>query len=428
MKRVLKYILLSTPILMLWAFIVFFGTRNGWWHQPIAEQGDSGEYVNAVKETINEQYVGNFALALVKNGSVEDEIFHSEGKPVDRNTVFQVASLSKWISAFGVMKLVEEGKLDLDVPVSKYLTRWQLPASEFNNDGVTVRRLLSHTAGLTDGLGYSGFEPGVRIQPIEESLTKASDADEGISGAVQVGTEPGAEFKYSGGGYTLLQLLVEEVSGQSFSSFMKESIFEPLNMTQSSYTWNDSSSLELAEFYNSDGTEAAHFNYTSLAATSLYTSLNDLEVFFQVFLKGNHNDEPIGRNVLKPETLKMMREPHASTMGMDIWGLGTILYAVTENGDFIIGHDGKSTPPINTAVRLNPQTGNGIIILETGNPILATKLASEWVFWKTGKVDLTLFTMLKDNMVSTIGKGWLAITVLTFTIGIARYRRKKTKK
>ena len=192
MKRILKYILLTISLLMLWAVIIFFGTQNGWWHQPIAEQGDSEEYINAVKEKISQQYVGNFALALVKDGDVEDEIFHSEGKPVDRNTVFQVASLSKWISAFGVMVLVEEGKLDLDVPVSKYLNSLAITCeSEFNNDGVTVRRLLSHTAGLTDGLGYSGFEPGAPAQPIEESLTKASDADEGISGAVQVGIEPG---------------------------------------------------------------------------------------------------------------------------------------------------------------------------------------------------------------------------------------------
>ncbi|MFT6867589.1 MAG: CubicO group peptidase (beta-lactamase class C family) [Cyclobacteriaceae bacterium] len=427
MKRTLKYIGISVVALIFWAVIIISGTLNGWWHQPIAEQGGSKEYIKAVKDKISEQYVGNFALAVVKNGSVEDEIFHSEGKPVDRNTIFQVASLSKWISAFGVMKLVEQGKLDLDAPVSKYLTRWQLPPSEFNNDGVTVRRLLSHTAGLTDGLGYSGFEPGVPIQRIEESLTKASDADEGISGAVQVGIEPGAEFKYSGGGYTLLQLLVEEVSGQSFAYFMKESIFEPLNMTHSSYTWEHTSDFKLAEFYNSDGTEATHYSYTSLAATSLYTSLSDLEVFFQVFVNGSNN-EPIGRNVLRPKTLKMMREPNASTMGMDIWGLGTILYAATENGDFIIGHDGKSTPPINTAIRLNPQTGDGIIILETGNPILATKLASEWVFWKTGKVDLTLLSMLKDNMVSTIGKGWLAIIILTILMSVVRNRRRKMKK
>ena len=427
MKRIAKYISLTVAIAIFWALFVFFGTQNGWWHQPIADQGGSEEYINAVKEIINEQYVGNFALAIVNSGSVEDEMFYSKGKPVDRNTVFQVTSLSKWISAFGVMKLVEAGKLDLDVPVSKYLTRWQLPPSEFNNDGVTVRRLLSHTAGLTDGLGYSGFEPGVPVQPIEESLTNASDADEGISGSVQVGIKPGSEFKYSGGGYTLLQLLVEEVSGQSFASYMKENILKPLNMTQSSYTWEDSTDFQLAEFYNSDGTKAKHYTYTSLAATSLYTSLNDLEIFFKVFLKGN-DKEPTGRNVLKPETLKMMREPQASTMGMDIWGLGTILYTTTEDKDFIIGHDGKSTPPINTAVRLNPQTGNGIIVLETGSSILATKLASEWVFWKTGKVDLTLFTILKDNMVSTIGKGWLAIIILSIIIGVVRYRRRKAEK
>ncbi len=349
---------------------------------------ESQEFIDSVKLRVSQQYVGNFAFAIFNNGNVEDEIFHSEGKPVDRNTVFQVASLSKWVSAFGVMKLVEDGKLDLDTPVSRYLSRWELPKSDFNNDSVTVRRLLSHTAGLTDGLGYSGFAEGVQVQLIEESLTKALDADEGISGEVYVGTKPGARFKYSGGGYTLLQLLVEEVSGQSFAFYMKENIFKPLNMTHSSYTWDKTGGGQLAEFYNTDGTQAAHYSYTSLAATSLYTSLSDLETFFKVFLEGDNN-EPIGRNVLKPETLKLMREPHANVMGMDIWGLGTILYAKTDEGNFIIGHDGKSTPPINTAVRLDPQTGNGVIILETGNSLLATKLASEWVFWKTGKVDLT---------------------------------------
>ena len=77
------------------------------------------------------------------------------------------------------MKLVDNGQLDLDAPVSNYLTRWQLPPSPFNNQEVTVRRLLSHTAGLTDGLGYSGFEEGHPLQSLEQSLTKAADADSG---------------------------------------------------------------------------------------------------------------------------------------------------------------------------------------------------------------------------------------------------------
>jgi CubicO group peptidase (beta-lactamase class C family) len=415
MKKILILILGAVLTMFLWAGVAFFGTVEGWFHQPIAKPNMPQSYLDAVDAEIDKQFVGSFAMAIVSNGIVEHEKFYSVREPVDRNTVFQVSSLSKWVSAIGIMKLVENGMLDLDAPVSKYLTRWQLPASEFNNSEVTVRRLLSHTAGLTDGLGYSGFKTGTPIQSVEQSLTKAADADEGISGEVRVGSKPGSEFNYSGGGYTLLQLLVEEVSGQSFTSYMKENIFAPLNMIHSSYVWEDSSGFILTEFYNGDGSKAHHYRYTSLAATSLYTSLSDVELFFQLFLKGEHN-EPIGRNVLKPETLAAMRKPHGQSLGVDIWGLGTVLYATTDRNDFIIGHDGKSTPPINTAVRLNPETGDGIIILETGHPILATKLASEWVFWRTGKVDTFLFPMLMNELVWTIGIGWVVIIVITIVL------------
>ena len=407
--------------MLLWAGVVFFGTVDGWFHRPIATLNTTPSFLEAVDAELDKQFVGNFAMVIVSNGIVEREKFYSAGKAVDRNTVFQVSSLSKWVSAVGVMKLVEEGKLDLDAPVGKYLTRWQLPPSEFNNEEVTVRRLLSHTAGLTDGLGYSGFETGTPVQSLEQSLTKASDADVGSSGEVRVGIKPGSKFRYSGGGYTLLQLLVEEVSGQSFASYMKESVFTPLSMTQSSYTWGDSSDYKLAEFYNKDGSKAGHHRYTSLAATSLYTSLADLELFFQAHLVGK-DKEPVGRNVVTPETIKKMREPHGQSMGVDIWGLGTVLYATTDN-DFIIGHDGKSSPPINTAIRLNPETGDGIIVLETGHPIMATKLASEWVFWKTSKVDTFLFPMLVNGMVRTIGIGWAILVIGTIALGMVRRRR-----
>ncbi len=418
MKKIFHYVLATVFIMSLWSGFIFVATVSGWFHQPITHQNTSQSFLSAVDTELQKQFVGNFAMATFKDGIVESEKFYSAGKPVDRNTVFQVSSLSKWISAFGIMKLVEDGKLNLDSPVSTYLTRWQLPPSEFNNEEVTVRRLLSHTAGLTDGLGYSGFETG-QVQSLEQSLSSASDADEGVSGSVRVGIKPGSKFIYSGGGYTLLQLLVEEVSDKSFAFYMKESIFEPLGMIHSTYVWNDSSAYSLAEFYNSDSTRSSHLRYASLAATSLYTSLSDLELFFQTHLEGK-GMEPIGRNLVKPETLKIMREPHAQSMGVDIWGLGTILFAPTEGNDFIIGHDGKSTPPINTAIRLNPETGDGIIILETGNSILATKLASEWVFWKTCKVDTLLFPMLLNGMVRTIIMGWIVIIALSIIISVLK--------
>lgn len=93
-------------------------------------------------------------------------------------------------------------------------------------------------------------------------------------------------------------------------------------------------------------------------------------------------------------------------MGAAIWGLGTMLYASNNQNDYIIGHDGKNEPAINTAVRLNPTTGDGIIILEMGHPLLATEIGSEWVFWKTGNVDSLLFISLFE-----IALIWFAIGV-----------------
>lgn len=423
MKRIIKYFFVIILLSILWCGIVFYGTLKGWWYKPFTNSNDPKLFTEAVNKQIEKEFVGNFAMAMMKNGTIKKELFYSKNKNVDKNTIFQVSSLSKIVSAVGIMKLVELGKINLDTPVSKYLKRWKLPPSEFDNEEVTVRRLLSHTAGLSDGLGYNGFTNKDSIQTLEESLTKAKDADEGESGEVKVGFEPGSKWQYSGGGFTLLQLLIEETSGQTFNDFMMDSLFLPLKMTSSSYILNDTLKNRLCEFYNSDKSTAPHFYYTSLAATSLYTSLSDLEIFFQMFFK-NKNVAPVGRGQISPELLKLMRKSHWDMMGEKIYGLGTMLYMDIENGEDIFGHDGKSTPPINTAIRINPISGDGIIVLETGNANLATRIASDWVFIETGKPDTLLFPMLLGKMTKMILTGTLLISVLGIVIGIWRKRRK----
>lgn len=423
MKRISKYFFAIILLSVLWSGIVFYGTLKGWWHKPFTDSNDPQLFTEAVNHQIEKEFVGNFAMAIMKNGTIEKELFYSKNKKVDKHTIFQVSSLSKIVSAVGVMKLVELGKINLDTPVSKYLKRWKLPPSQFDNEEVTVRKLLSHTAGLTDGLGYNGFTNKDSTQTLEQSLTKAKDADDGESGEVKVGIEPGSKWKYSGGGFTLLQLLVEETSGQAFNDFMKDSLFTPLKMTSSSYILNDTIKSRLCEFYNSEKSTAPHFYYSSLAATSLYTSLSDLETFFQLFFKGK-NGESIGRGQISPESLKQMRKSHWDMMGERIYGLGTMLYIDIDKNEDIFGHDGKSTPPINTAIRINPKTGDGIIILETGNPNLATKLASDWVFLESGKTDTLLFTMLLGKMTKLIFTGIILISALGIGIGKWRKRRK----
>ena len=202
MKRILGSIVSGLIVAALAVAVVFAGTLGGWWRSPLAPRGDTEKFTtNAIKK-LEQGSPGNAAFVVVSGGRPIAEHFISKGAKVDRDTQFQVASLSKGVTAWGVMSLVDQGKLDLDAPVSSYLKRWKLPPSQFDNNKVTVRRLLSHTAGLTDGLGYGGFKPGETVQSLESSLTKASDASPGAGGEVKVGREPG-EFDYSGGGSAL---------------------------------------------------------------------------------------------------------------------------------------------------------------------------------------------------------------------------------
>ncbi len=419
--RFLKSFAAALLVALAVAAAMGYGALQGWGRKALAPAGDSAAFFAAARDRLKAESKGNFAFILIEDGKPVGEAYGSRGTPVDRDTQFQVASLSKWAAAWGVMTLVEQGKLDLDAPVSRYLTRWKLPASAFDNDKVTVRRLLSHTAGLTDGLGYGGFEPGKPVQSLEASLTRASDASPGRDGITKVGQEPG-DWAYSGGGYTLLQLLIEEVSGKSFNTYMTEAVFAPLGMTRSTYVLPPEPA-NLAEFYDVDGSRAIHYRFAGLAAASLYTSAADLTRLIAAHRPGP-NGEPAGRGVLKPETLAAMRKPHARQFGADIWGLGVVLYAPIGEGDFVVGHDGGNAPAINTTARVNPKTGDGIVILESGQPQLATALGGEWVFWSTGYVDtLLVFLEAKATLIRIgIAAGVAFLLVFAVTWRLTRRR------
>lgn len=413
--------------LALWTGLVVFGTLNGWLRDSVAPTGDTRAFMDATVEHIEANLHGNVAFVLLEDGEIFDEYFASVGDPVDRDTVFQVASLSKWITAWGIMTLIDDGTLDLDVPVSIYLTRWQLPESEFDNDGVTVRRLLSHTAGLTDGLGYAGFPPGTPIQTLEESLAQPNSSSPEEDHTIRVGLEPGAQFEYSGGGYTILQLVIEEVTRGTFESYIEQAVFEPLGMMHSSHVLDERNSSNQAASYQLDGTMVDRHNWTNTGAASFYTSASDMVRFVQAHITGA-DGEAVGRGALTTDAVTQKREPHASVMGMDIWGLGDILLAPNKAGGFVIGGAGiRAKPAINADVRINPATGNGIVILQTGNRALATDLASEWTFWETGKLDLMLVQASADSIVRIIAAGWLSILVASLMAGWWSRRRAKAR-
>lgn len=411
MKRLILIVLVTLLCMAGWVGVTLVAASEGWWRKPLVTSDAPDVFMSAARELVEDENNGNFAMVLLDEGEVAGSHYASIGQPVDGDTLFQVASLSKWLAAWGVMRLIEDGAVDLDAPVSTYLTRWSLPASSYGNEGVTIRRLLSHTAGLGDGLGYNGFEKRDDVQSLEASLSKAGDASPAANGTLAVVQEPGSEWDYSGGGYTLLQLLIEEVSGQSFGDYMKARVFEPLGMDRSTFDFDEAREAGLAENYRLDGETEPFRYYTALAATSAFTSANDLTAFAKAQIPALIDES---ETVLRQATLRQMRSPHASQLGADIWGLGVMLYAPNNTGDFIIGHDGNNEPAINSAVRVDPVTGSGIIILTTGNDLLATRLAGEWVYWTSGNVDFLTFA---SELETTIGNA-IAGSVIIFIAGL----------
>jgi len=377
-RRLIAFVLATVAALVVWTALVAVGTRDGWWRPHLPPHADPVVFIATAKARFASESKGDIALALLENGRVARTWQASYGRPVDSSSLFQVASMSKWVTAVGVMHLVEQGRIDLDAPISRYLKRWKLPPGKFDNDGVTVRRVLAHAAGLTDGLGYLGFAPGQTPQSLPASLTRAADAQSGADGIVRVRIAPGTAWRYSGGGYTMLQMVIEDVTGETFNDYMRKTVLVPLGMTHSTFV--DPDTAHLAEVYDAEGHETYYRKFTALAAASLYTSIDDMTRFAAAQLPGQNS-------VLKPQTLALMRQPVSHIYGIPVWGLGEILYAPNGKGGYVIGHDGNNAPGINTTARIDPATGDGIIVLSSGNPTLAAEIGGDWVFWHAGVVD-----------------------------------------
>ncbi len=241
------------------------------------------------------------AVAVVRDGQLAWAGGYGQADPgrqlpVTTDTVFQAGSISKPVTAWGVLRLLDKGLLDLDAPVETYLTRWHLPPSNYDADGVTIRRLLTHSAGLSQH-GYPGLSPTQPLPSLEVSLS-----------GVRIVREPGSQYLYSGGGYIVLQLVIEEVTGEPFAAYMQREVLDPLGMTRSSFEWRDDLRPATAIGHNKQGQPYPNFLYTEKAAAGLYTTASDLARFAAAAMTGPQG-QPAGRAVLSPGTVAAMLTP-----------------------------------------------------------------------------------------------------------------------
>lgn len=331
-----------------------------------------------VPKLMKKYRVPGAAVASINEGEVEWVQGYGWGvnqkQPVNPDTVFQVASNSKTLTAWGIMKLVGDGKLDLDAPVEQYLKRWSLPDSKFDKDQVTIRRILSHTGGLSVR-SYAGYPPDIELPSLEESL---SGKVKGLS-RLELVREPGINYRYSGGGYTLLQLVIEEVTGEPFSHYMEEEILRPLGMNDSSFEWKDVLQKKTTTAYDLFGRVLPNFIFTEQAAAGLYTTATDLAKFVAANLP-NSKGEPSGRRIIDQGLLETMYIP--VTTDLD-YGLGYIIKKLP-NGQRLIHHGGTNRG-WRSQFAFIPESGVGLVVLTNSDngEKLHSDLVSRWTKWKT---------------------------------------------
>jgi CubicO group peptidase (beta-lactamase class C family) len=385
-------ILIAAGLILLWTLTVIAAVlaEAFWFAHPAVVRGDlasiESHLVRKLNDATGNQRLGSASLALVHHGKIAAKhgfgVANAETQsPVKTDqTLYQMASVSKAVTAWGVMKLVEQGKIGLDEPVMRYLKRWRFPGSDAHRDKVTVRHLLSHTAGLDEGEGFGGFLPGEKVQTLEEALNSIKDSTAGEPRPVKVATEPGHGMSYGNGNYAILQLLIEEVTEQSFADYMAAAVLRPLGMTKSSFDIDALASegreQDLAPNFDSGLQVQPRRRYTATAAVALYATAEDMAQFARAFTGENP--------VLKQETLKQMTMPQPGTAGT--WGMGLTLFTENDAGGYVVGHDGGAYPSWGAMVRTNPATGNGFVLLVSGSSGAVNQLSHDWVYWETGKV------------------------------------------
>ena len=239
------------------------------------------------------------------------------GEATKNSTLFQAGSVSKPVAAFAALQMVEGGELSLDGDVNSSLKSWKLPKNEFTADAmVTLKQLLSHTGGLTVH-GFRGYAVGEEVPDTIQVLDGSGPAN---SAPVRVNKTPGEGYRYSGGGYTIAQLMMADASGKPFEVLMNELLIKPANMTQSTFQQPlPSALLKLAAAgVLPDGTavKGKRHTYPEMAAAGLWTTAGDLALF-AIEMQSALNGES---KLMSKDMAQIMTTPVDAGYGLG-WGI-----------------------------------------------------------------------------------------------------------
>jgi CubicO group peptidase (beta-lactamase class C family) len=242
---------------------------------------DIKQSLRFVPDRMAHYHVPGLSLACIHNGTVEWTqafgVARVSGAPVTPQTWFDASSISMPVIAVAVLRLVEQGKLNLDADVSQYLRSWKLPTNEFTEQKkVTLRELLSHTAGATVH-NFPDYAAGQTVPTLVQLLNGEKPAN---SAPVTIDFVPGTKFRYAGGSYAIIQQILIDVTGEPFPDLMQELVLQPLHMVHSTFQQPIPNELRplMAMPYDKDG-NAIEGGPRISAVADLWTTPCDVALF-----------------------------------------------------------------------------------------------------------------------------------------------------
>jgi CubicO group peptidase (beta-lactamase class C family) len=330
---------------------------------PVAINGKAVKPMS-LADRMNFYHVPGMSVAFIDHGRITwtrtygyaDLATHSA---VTTDTIFQAASISKPLTAVAAMGLVERGSLRLDVDVNTELKTWKIPQSAYTqSQTVTLRRLLSHTAGITVS-GFRGYCLGDELPTLEQILNGAPPAN---TPSIHVDTIPGTLWRYSGGGYVITRQLMEDVTGEPFADYMKRAILNPLGMTHSTFVQPLPTGMRAsaATAYDANGQPFAggkFFVYPELAPDGLWSTPSDI-ARFAIEVQNEYSGK--STKLLKQSTVHEMLERER-----DDWGIGFQIEPPGHTNYF--RHTGSQHGFKSTMVAFDQAGSQGIVVMINGD-------------------------------------------------------------
>jgi CubicO group peptidase (beta-lactamase class C family) len=316
---------------------------------------------HTLSDRMKELNVPGVSIAVLHNGKIEWArgfgVHSLGGDPVDAETLFQAGSISKPLAAMACLRLVQQGKLSLDADVNTYLTSWKFPADPVAaGKPITLRELLTHTGGTTVH-GFPGYASNEPVPTLIQVLNGEKPAN---TPAIRSEAAPMARWNYSGGGYTIMQQALIDVTHEPFPKLLHDSVLAPIGMKHSTYEQPLPESLRknAATPYRGDGkpVDGGAHTYPEMAAAGLWTTPTDLAIYaieVEQSLAGKAN------HVLSADMTRQMLTP-----GMGHWGLGLQIGGSDANPYF--SHGGANEGFRNNFAAYE-KNGEGVFVMTNGD-------------------------------------------------------------